>query len=397
MTSASSIQQLGWLRYALKWGKRSWWMTLALWFVAIAPAWAQLELRVAIEQDTDQIDVGSSAAAVIKDGSGKVLASIPETGGFLTAAADNGTIDIDQWEAGQVWIEPSENSYVYIDGNFYRGRTLVTPTAGGLTAVNYVDMEQYLYSVVGGEMPDSWPLEALKAQAVAARSYVLFQRQSGANTVFDVGDTQRWQVYKGIGEETVNTIAAVEATRGQVLTYDGQIIEAVFHSSSGGYTENVEDVWTRPLPYLRAVQDFDQGAPVYEWNETFTADQIRQRITGVGNILSFAPERTTNSGRIISMRVSGDAGTRVLSGSELRDALNLKSTLFSIVAQPGQIASASGGAPAPNTFRVIGRGFGHGLGMSQWGAHNLAQRGYNYQQIVTHYYTGATLAMVEVQ
>jgi stage II sporulation protein D len=360
------------------------------------PALAALELRVAIEQDVSRVTIGSSTNAVLKDGSGQVLAQIPAMGA-LSAESQGGRVKVDQWTASQVWVEPEGDGYVYIGDKWYRGRTLVVPTSSGLTAVNYVDLEEYLYSVVGAEMPTSWPLEALKAQAVAARSYALYQRQTSGNAVFDVGDTTSWQVYEGIEEEAASTQQAVQETAGQVLTHEGQIIEAVFHSSSGGHTENVEEVWTSYRPYLRAVQDYDQNAPVYQWTEQFTADQLRARITGVGNILTLQPERTTVNGRIISMRVVGDAGTRTLSGNEIRQALNLRSSLFQVTSNSPNVASANGATPPPTTFIVQGRGFGHGLGLSQWGARELAAQGYNYQQIVGHYYTGATLSRIQVE
>lgn len=242
-------------------------------------------------------------------------------------------------------------------------------------------------------MVPSWPQEALKAQAVAARSYALYQRQSSANSVYDVGDTQAWQVYNGLEKETSTTQAAVNATTGQVLTYSGRIIEAVFHSSSGGHTENVEDVWTQPLPYLRGVQDFDQGTPVYQWTKTFTGSELSSRITGVGNIVEMEPLKKTPQGRVVSMKVTGDAGTRTISGGALRDALGLRSTLFTAIAVPGAGNKSNEG----RTFQITGRGFGHGLGLSQWGAYNLAQRGMNYQQIVLHYYKGTSLAKIQVQ
>ena len=360
------------------------------------PALAALEMRVAIEQDVSRVTIGSSTNAVLKDGSGQVLAQIPAMGA-LTAESQGGRVKVDQWTASQVWVEPEGDGYVYIGDQWYRGRTLVVPTSSGITAVNYVDLEEYLYSVVGAEMPTSWPLEALKAQAVAARSYALYQRQTSGNAVFDVGDTTSWQVYEGIEEEAASTQQAVQETAGQVLTHEGQIIEAVFHSSSGGHTENVEEVWTSYRPYLRAVQDYDQNAPVYQWTEQFTADQLRARITGVGNILTLQPERTTANGRIISMRVVGDAGTRTLSGNEIRQALNLRSSLFQVTSNSPNVASADGSTPAPTTFIVQGRGFGHGLGLSQWGARELATQGFNYQQIVGHYYTGATLSRIQVE
>lgn len=377
-------------------GKRSWWVTLLLWLMIVAPAQAELLLRVAIEQDVSSVQLGSSTNAVLKDGTGQVLAEL-QGGTALVAQSSGGGVSISQWQAGAVWIEPKDGGLVWIGDQWYRGRTYVVPTSGGLTAVNYVDLEEYLYSVVGSEVPTSWPLEALKAQAVAARSYALYQRQTSANTVFDVGDTTRWQVYKGIQEETASTQAAVQATRGQVLTYQGQIINAVFHSSSGGHTENVEDVWVSPLPYLRGVPDFDQSAPVFQWTESFSADQLRARIPGIGNILSFEPVEYTPRGRIERMRVIGDAGEKQLSGDELRRALNLRSTLFSIEPQYGQTASTRSMASASGGFVVSGRGFGHGIGMSQYGALGMATQGHDYRQILTHYYQGAILSRIQVQ
>ncbi|HEY9646146.1 MAG TPA: SpoIID/LytB domain-containing protein [Chroococcidiopsis sp.] len=380
----------------LRLGKRSGWLSLLVWLAMVAPALAELELRVAVEQDASQVRVGSSTPAVLRDPAGQVLGELPANSA-IELSEEAGRITVGDWQAGAVWVEPDQDGLVYIGDNWYRGRVLVVRTGSGLTAVNYVDLEQYLYSVVGGEMPTNWNLEALKSQAVAARSYVLYQRQSNANTVFDVGDTTRWQVYEGIKEEAPSTRAAVDQTRGQVLTYNGQIIEAVFHSSSGGRTENVEDVWSSPLPYLRSVQDYDQIAPVYQWSETIPADRLRQLVTGVGNIISMVPEETTPNGRIVSMRVVGDAGTRTISGNDLRSALNLRSTLFSVVPQMGNVASANGAVSLPHSFQIVGRGFGHGLGMSQWGALGLAQQGYNYQQILTHYYTGAVLSVIRVE
>jgi len=395
MTSAN-LQWL-WLRPLLRLAQHSWWMSFLLWLITIAPAQAALELRVAIEQNVNQVTVGSSTDAVVQDGAGRQLAQIPAMNA-LVAQSQHGRVQIDQWQAGEIWVEPKDGGYVYIGNRWYRGRTLVIPTGGGLTAVNYVDLEDYLSSVVGGEMPTNWNLEALKAQAVAARSYALYQRQMSANTVFDVGDTTEWQVYDGIKEETASTQLAVHTTEGQVLTYGGTIIEAVFHSSSGGHTENVEDVWTNPLPYLRAVPDYDEAAPVFQWTETISAERLRQLIPGVGNILALTPERTTPQHRVITMRVSGDRGTRIMSGTDLRQLLNLRSTLFTITPNSlGQIASTGNISTLPTSFQINGRGFGHGLGMSQWGAEGLASQGYTYDQILTHYYTNAVLARIQLQ
>jgi stage II sporulation protein D len=228
----------------------------------------------------------------------------------------------------------------------------------------------------------NWPQEALKAQAVAARSYALYKSSTSGNSVYDLGDTTTWQVYKGLESEAPGTYTAVNATAGQVMIYSGKVILAVFHSSSGGHTENVEDVWKQPLPYLRGVADYDQGAPVYEWTKDFSRSQLSRLISGVGNVISMTPERTTPQGRVITMIVKGDRSTRRLSGNDLRSALGLKSTLFVV-------------NPTSDGFQVNGRGFGHGLGLSQWGAHNLAAQGVNYQRILDHYYQNASLARIQ--
>lgn len=373
-----------------------WWGSLFMWWLFLMAPAAALEMRVAIEENVGAVTVGSNTTAVVRDSDGQVLGQLPAMGSF-TAEAESSGVEVDQWFDDQIWIEPSEGGFVYISDRWYRGRTLLVKTSGGLTAVNYVDLEHYLYSVLGGEMSGSWPQEALKAQAVAARSYALYRRQKSATPVYDVGDTPTWQVYKGLIDEAPGTISAVNATAGQVLTHSGQIIEAVFHSSSGGHTENVENVWSQPLPYLRGVPDFDEGAPVYRWVEELSASEVSNRISGVGNVLSFVVESTTPTGRVRSIRVVGDAGEKSLRGNELRTALGLRSTLlFSISPEIGQVASADG-VPSPSVFRFEGGGFGHGLGMSQWGAHNMAQQGYTYDQILTHYYTNTALSQIDVR
>ncbi|MEM9219427.1 MAG: SpoIID/LytB domain-containing protein [Cyanobacteria bacterium P01_F01_bin.150] len=358
-------------------------------FVAL-PAQAALELRVAIEQDTSQVNLGTSTSGRLLDGRGQVIAQIPAGGGFV-AQASNGSVKIHQWTDSQFWIEPTGDGIVYIGNKWYRGRTRVVAQPGGLTAVNYVDLEHYLYSVVGGEMPTSWPLESLKAQAVAARSYVLYRRDRNQGSIFDVGDTTAWQVYRGLEEEASSTLAAVDATQGQVMTHNNRIIEAVFHSSSGGHTEDVEDIWSSAIPYLRGVVDFDQAAPVYQWNKQVSASELQKSVSGVGNIFSFTPVETTPRGRVVKMQVQGDQGSKLVDGSTLRSSLGLRSTLFAIA--PEQAGNVS----TPSTFSVYGRGFGHGVGMSQWGAHGMANQGYGYQQILGHFYQGTSLAVIDVQ
>jgi stage II sporulation protein D len=378
----------------------TWWLSLLLW-IAIATPGLATELRVAITEGASQVNVGSSTPAKILDGAGRAVGDLKPLTGFPARPIPGGVSVVGR-QASRLWIQPSNGGEVYIGDRWYRGRVQLARTGQGLVAVNYVDLETYLVSVLGKEMYPTWPQEALKAQAVAARSYALSRRQSQVKrpgSLFDVKDTVSSQVYTGVASEFPSTQAAVDATRGQVLTYGSKLVEAVFHSASGGHTENSENVWSSVKPYLRGVPDFDQAAPNYQWNLILSAAQLKQRIPGVGNILSLRPLKTTPQGRIMAMQIIGDRGTRTIKGGQLRSALGLKSTLFSVAPQTGLVASTSiKGTPAlPQAFLISGRGSGHGLGMSQWGAYGMAQQGYTYTQILQHYYQGITISTLPSQ
>ena len=360
--------------------KGYYWLSVMLWLALITPATAALQLRVAIEQGVSQIKVGSSTKAVVRDyNSGRKLGQIAAMSAFY-AQPKTGGITVNQMQSGAIKIEPTGNGFVYIGEHWYRGKTLVFPSDKGLTAVNYVDLEQYLYSVLGSEMNGNWPQEALKAQAVAARTYAIYKRKNERNGIYDLGDTEASQVYKGIESESYGTHKAVNATARQILTYKNQIILSVFHACSGGHTENVEDVWSQFLPYLRGVQDFDHNVSACQWVKTLSGQEISERISGVGNVMSLNP-RFTPYGSIKAIKFVGDRGTRELKGDAVRNALGLKSTRFTITTDPLGL-------------RLNGRGWGHGLGMSQWGAYSLAKQGVNYQQILGHYYRGTRLTRI---
>ncbi len=372
---------------------RHWWLGVLLWMFLIIPAQASVIMRVAIERDKPQVRVGSSTAAVIKDGSGNTLGKLPGREAYYAQAVAGG-VALDKWKSPLFWIEPEGKGFVYIGDKWYRGRTLVIPTEKGLTAVNWVDLEEYLYSVLGGEMDARWHPEALQAQAIAARSYALYRRQKEqANPLYDVGDTpDKWQIYQGVSKEHPNIYAAVDATAGQVLTYNNQIIESVFHACSGGHTENVEDVWGNNLPYLRAVPDFDlntpnlaKTAPRCQWQQTFSSAQISKKFPEVGDVKEIKTVEVSPFNSVKKLQIIGEKGTKELKGEQVRTALKLNSTRFTV--SKGQ----------NGTFVLNGLGWGHSLGMSQYGANYLATQGYNHLQILSHYYKNVALAPIEVK
>ncbi len=371
------VSLISMLKQMILLGGRHWWLSFLLWIILVGPAQAAVELRVAIKQGANQLQVGSSTQAIVRDSSGQTVGELQAMDAFKAEGSDG--VMLGKLKAKALWIEPTGDGYVWIGDRWYRGRTQLLATGKGLTAINHVNIEHYLYSVLGSEMYPTWPQEALKAQAVAARSYALHKRSTSGNSLYDVVDTTASQVYKGLEGEAQTTHQAVEATAGQVMTYNGQVILAVFHSSSGGHTENVEDIWKESLPYLRGVVDYDMGAPVFEWTKNFSSSELSSKISGVGTVTSMTAERKTPNGRVVTMLVKGDRGTKRISGNDLRNTLGLKSTLFVV-------------NPNGDGFQIQGRGYGHGLGLSQWGAHNLAQQGVGYQKILSHYYQNTTLA-----
>jgi SpoIID/LytB domain protein len=218
-------------------------------------------------------------------------------------------------------------------------------------------VESYLPSVVGGEMPASWPQAALRAQAVAARTYALRQRKPSAP--FDLKATVASQVYKGIEAETPSTRQAVASTRSQVLMHGNGLINAVFHSSSGGNTENSGEIWTTQLPYLVSVPDFDDSSPVRDWKKQFTPWQLRKAFPETGGVRRIDVLSTTATGRIRQARVVGPRGSLVLKGSELRSRLKLRSTLAQFVFD-GAGETALQGGPEPTTADPADGGELHG-------------------------------------
>ena len=338
------------------------------------------------------------ASVTITPAGGKATAQTESSKTITLAANDAAAI---RWQAGAflvgreklrgdvLTIRPSGAGELALDGRRYRGALELRHKSGGLTAVNIVSVDDYLQSTVPEEMPTDWPAEALKAQSVAARSFSLASRGRHASEGYDLCTTTHCQLYTGIAAEKTASTAAVRATRGEVLTYGGKPIEALFHTDSGGMTENSEDVWGSHVPYLRAVRDAQ--IKTLPWTKTISRADLERKLAAkghhIGKVRSIAlsplaigraAKDRTASGRVKIMTVKGTKGTATLSGTTWRSLLGLKSTLFDAKLTKDVV-----------TF--TGYGSGHGLGISQWGAKRLAETGKSYADILHHYYTGTTL------
>ncbi len=306
-----------------------------------------------------------------------------QASGGKVSLIENGQVVVSQ--TSPILVSPAADGALEWNGRRYRGSFEALATPGALDCVTLVDrlpLESYLLGVVPAEMPASWPEAALESQAIAARTYAAANIGRHADQGFDLYGDTRDQAYGGESAETLASDAAVQATYGLGLTYQGRIITALFHASSGGQTDDAIAVWGIDLPYIRGVDDIDIS-PYAHWTRVLSAARVEAGLAAQG-IEVGSPERLsvqtyTAHGRARWLSVTGTAGSAVADANSFRLATGLPSTRY-------QLAAIAGG------WQFTGGGFGHGLGMSQWGAKAYADLGWSYDQILMHYYTGVDLA-----
>ena len=256
----------------------------------------------------------------------------------------------------------------------------------GFLVINRVDLEEYVKGVVPAEVSSTWHQEMLKAQAVAARTYALYQKMLSATREYDVAATVQDQVYRGKQGIDGGILRAVEETRGLVVTYQNAPIYAAFSSTAAGLTEDAMNVWSKEYPYLKGVEcPFDLASPYYQWKSSFKIDtleeSLRQQGFSVGTITTITPLSFSRGGRVATLRVVHSGGELVLRGEELRKAVGytiIPSTQFAIEFIGQDLV-------------LSGFGAGHAVGMCQWGAKELAELGYSFSTILQYYYPGTEL------
>lgn len=276
--------------------------------------------------------------------------------------------------------------FIYIGNRKYRGTALIAANNGKLLGINVLDMEDYLKGVVAGEMPQEWDMEALKSQAIAARTYAYYGLLNPKSDLYDICDTISCQVYKGVMSEYSSTNNAVEATRSKVLTYNDKVIAAFFHDTSGGgMTESGEVFVGEDVPYLQPVKDYDFDSPYRSWNRSISVSGMLNRVEPYGVRLDKLKKISviySTSSRVKSVVMSDGNRSYSISGEKFRQIMGLKSNSFSV-------------AIRQNTVYINGSGNGHGIGLSQWGALGMAKLGYKYNEILSHYYPGTLIVSYE--
>ncbi|MBW1809464.1 MAG: SpoIID/LytB domain-containing protein [Deltaproteobacteria bacterium] len=271
-----------------------------------------------------------------------------------------------------------------VNGRLLVGEVEVFMKKSGLLVINRLDLERYLTGLLGAEMSASWPIEALKAQAVASRTFAIRRCLDRENHDFDLSTSTLDQVYKGIAREAHSTKKAVSATRGEVLTYGGMPAEALFHSCCGGRTRSAQEVFGNQVAYLSGAKDpYCSGCKSSDWKVRVTLSELKKKLKRrkgwSGPIVRVV--KTTSPKGFRATRIIGKSAELVLSNHELRVVLGLDVLLSSEF-----VFEVEG-----TNLLFTGRGRGHGVGMCQWGARGMAEKGKDYKAILNKYYTRADL------
>lgn len=292
-------------------------------------------------------------------------------------------------DGGQAALFPLGGERTQYAGECYRGGFACLPgTDGRLTVVNYVGLEDYVKGVLPYEMGNDWPYEALRAQAVCARTYVVYNQDQYGEQGFDITDDTYSQVYRGTLEANENTDSAAESTAGLLLRYRGEICETYYSAADGGATEDGLHVFDADRPYLAGKPDPFEGAVEYgakNWTVTRSAENIAARLAGdgfeLGPVAALEPE-LSDTGNVIAIRfLDGAGGDVLIEGRRCYTILGLNSPHFTIERE------------ADGSFTFTGSGLGHSCGMNQWGAYAMAKiYGYDCEDILRFYFTGAYMA-----
>lgn len=290
---------------------------------------------------------------------------------------------------GPVKLVPkNKNGLVFCNNRWYRGELIILTnrTKKELTVVNKLNLEDYLLSVVPSEISNGWQKETLKAQSIASRSYALGYLNRRRSKGYDLEASVEDQAYLGVSAEKKATSLAVKETAGEVLLdKDNKPLIALYHSSGGGYTDSIENLWEingiKASVHIQPRPDYDDNSPHFKWYRDYNLTEVNKKLLSkvkVGEVTNIIPISRSPAQRVMWIEISGTEGKAKIRGEDFRRCLNLPSSKFNLSIEE-------------NHVKFAGRGYGHGLGLSQWGAKALAEKGFTYKQILAHYYPGTNL------
>ncbi|MGH7277596.1 MAG: SpoIID/LytB domain-containing protein [Candidatus Rokuibacteriota bacterium] len=360
-------------------------LALALVLVSAPVALASGSIRVALVQHVRAVELRGIGIEVTG-----LAAGCPRCNGHawradtVRAVAASEAIEADGRRA-EAFRLVSERP-IRLDGREYSAPLELVRIGDGLAVVNELPLEEYLVGVLRGEMSERFPPEALRAQAIVARTYAAYFRMTGEGKPFHIVAATSHQQFFGRVPPSSPLWTAVTETAGQVLRWEGAVFPAFYHAESGGYTEESRNVFSGSQPALKAVRcAFSGTSPHFHWALDLRladlGEMLRRHGLDVGAVRAIAVTERTASLRAVSVTVRGSHGIVRLRGNDFRRMIGyetLKSTLFAV-------------AVGRDTARFSGRGYGHGVGMCQWGARAMAEQGHTAAQILAYYYPGAVL------
>lgn len=348
------------------------------------PSQRSVQIRVLLSSHPKQIDLAVENPYSIYSESNQLLVK-KASGRKLVLTQNKNKIYVGKKNLNQtsILIVPKREGTLKFRGNRYRGivKVRISAKKGKLELINILKLDDYLKSVVAGEVAPRWPKETLKAQAVAARTYAYYHIVKNKEKSVDISSPLA-QNYQGIAKEHERSTEAVNATKGQVLYYDGNLFPAFFHSTCGGGTEFPQNVWSLNFKIPQVVPcDYCKESPHFQWNKRFSLAEIEKKFTQAGytvnGLYNVHPAKISkNRSHITEIALTSSKGEKKFRINEFRRILgfnNVKSSKFKVSNQGGAIV-------------LKGWGWGHGVGMCQWGAKTLAKEDKNYKNILTYYY-----------
>ncbi len=280
-----------------------------------------------------------------------------------------------------------KGEFLYLNNAPYRGTLIVMRGKKGLAVINDVPLEAYVAGIINNEISSKWHKDVVKAQAVIARTYALHQKKKRLSEPYHVEATVMGQVYNGASAEDAASFEAVRSTDGEMLFYDGAPALTVYHGNAGGMTDSSKEIWRSHHPYLVSVpSEYDSKDGKFNWELEITGAALGGSLGragySIGEVESITVDTKTTAGRAKTIVIEDASGGSIrLSAEDLRKALGyavVKSAMFEVSVSDG-------------LFVFKGKGAGHGVGLSQWGAKGMAEAGYSYKEILNHYYPGAEL------
>lgn len=346
-------------------------------------------IRVALIEGAETLEVSGSPIRV-SDQAGRQVVTLRSSPIKIVPLRSDLEIGGTRFPVPVVRIEPVGSTSFKIGGREYRGSFEIWRQGNTLVLVNELPFEEYLAGALRGEVPEKWPVEMLKAQAIVTRTYAAYHRQLNQAKPYHLVATTAHQLFLGRVDPSSPHWAAVRRTAREVLTWDGRLFPSFYHAESGGRTEEPQAVFSGTLPSLPGIRDeFSGNGPHYKWSVELRLDSVRDilRKNGlvVGSITGIEVAERSPSLRVVRLAIFHAGGRTLVSGTDFRRIVGydtLKSTLFA-VAVDGEVA------------RFEGRGYGHGVGFSQWGAKEMAERGYTARQILEYYYPRTQLTTLK--